>query len=510
MNRRKVIVSSMAVFILFIVFIIQKEETNMADNTDTDEWVPDDSYLRENGINVVEYGVKGDGIADDTVNFQRAIDHAAENNKILIVPAKTYLVSPLKYRDSTSSDWWCLSIPSDAKIYFEPGALLKLVDHAPQKTRVLVISEVSNVNIYGRVEVDGSAHTVVNGNEHMHGIFIYDAKRIFIESAYAYNTYGDNLFVGGTEENYSEFVTINYFKGVKAGRKNVVIHYVDQLHIGTAILDNSAGGVDGNWTGENSLDLEPDGYKGKKKFYQRIDYLSTYGKGNDFTVGTKRELADKWILEIDQFNVSIMEGTSGGLQSYASTLKIGKLFMKSSANNGDNDLDLSYSANWTIDEAYFLNGKGYVISAKEQRKEKPNLKIRKLFISKPDGKGLELWGADASIEYLEANTIQGEVLNVFATNKQHVSIENMVTRNSGRKELIAISDYGFQPTVNIENLLVSDDRLKKVEHILYLKTQKAADGVYIANIQNYNRLNMLSFGPAVKRKEADIQKGDGS
>ena len=137
--------------------------------------------IRENGINIEEYGVKGDGITDDTEKFQFAVNDAAKKNKILIVPSNTYLVSPLKYRDSSSSDWWCIEIPSNAEIYFESGALLKLVDNAPEWTRVLVISEVSNVHIYGHVEVDGSGDTVLHGNEHMHGIFIYDAKNISIE-----------------------------------------------------------------------------------------------------------------------------------------------------------------------------------------------------------------------------------------------------------------------------------------------------------------------------------------
>ena len=409
----------------------------------------DISLTKENSISIEEYGVKGDGITDDTERFQFAIEDAVKKNKILIVPANTYLVSPLKSRDSSSLDWWCIDIPSNAEIYFESGALLKLVDNAPQWTRVLVLNEVSNVNIYGHVEVDGSADTVLNGNEHMHGIFIYDSKNILIESAYSYNSYGDNLFIGGTEENYSDQVTINYFKGVTAGRKNLVIHYVDRLHIGTAILDNSQGGEGGNWKGENSLDLEPDDYKGTRDFYQRIDYISTYGTGNDFTVGTKKESAEKWILDIGQFHVLLMEGASGGLHSYAITLKIDQLFMKASSNKEESSLDLSYSAIWEINEAYIVNGKGYTIVAKEQALEKPNIKIRKLFISKPEGKGLELWGADATINYLEVDRVQGQVLKVFATNNQQVAIQEFIVRNSGKEEIISISDYGFQPIVKI-------------------------------------------------------------
>lgn len=462
---------------------------------------PSATFIKEKGINLEEYGVKGDGVTDDTENFQLAIDDAVRKKKILIIPAKTYKVSPLKYRETDSSDWWCLRIPSESQIYFEEGAIIKLVDDAPEWTRVFVMDGVSNINIYGNLEIDGSAETVTNGNEHMAGIFIYDSKNVFIESAYSHNCYGDNLFIGGLENQYSENIKIKYFKGVIAGRKNLVIHYVDKLHIETAILDNSKGGVDGKWTGENSLDLEPDDYLGKKKFYQRIDYLSTYGKGNDFTIGTKKKFAKKWVLDIGDFTVILMDGSIQGLLSYACTVKIDKLIIQSSNQNNDIGIKLSYSAFWEIKEAYFIGGKGHAIFAKEEKGEKPNLILGKVFISKPEGKGIELWGSDAKIDYLEINTIKERGIKIFATNKQEVEIKSLLTRNSGREEIVSVSDYGFEPIVRINKISVSDNRLRQVKNIIYLDTQKAVEGFEIESIQNYDKINVFSYGPTVTRKK---------
>lgn len=496
MNVKWISIIGALILVLLLVFCLQNRGVNiMFSQKKLTNENPGMPYINKNGVSIDKYGVKGDGITDDTENFQRAIDDAVKNNKILIVPAKVYVVSPLKYRDPTSSEWWCLNIPSNAQIYFEKGAIVKLVADAPTWTRVIVMDEVSNIKFYGRLEVDGNASTVTNGNEHMAGIFIYDAQNIFIESAYAHDCYGDNLFIGGLEDNYADNVRILYFKGVTAGRKNLVIHYVDRLHIGTVVLDNSQGGADSNWSGDNSLDLEPDDFIGKKSFYQRIDHLSTYGKGNDFTVGTEKKVAEKWILDIGTFHVVLMTGSTVGLQSYACTVKVDKLVMKSLSSNNDIGLSLSYAAFWEINNAYFVDGNDYAISAREEGREKPNLKIGKLIISRPNGKGISLWGADATIDYLEANTVNGTVLRVFATNVQLVTIEKFMTRNSSKTQIIDISDYGFLPQVKIDELSVSDNRQTKAKQIIYLDSQKAVDGFEVKQIHNYDKLKEVTLGP---------------
>lgn len=500
MNKKWISIIGALIVILLVVFCLQNRGVNnLFSQKKLVNENPGMPYIKKNGVSIDKYGVKGDGITDDTENFQRAIDDAVKNNKILIVPAKVYVVSPLKYRDPTSSDWWCLNIPSNAQIYFEKGAIVKLVADAPTWTRVIVIDGVSNIKFYGRLEVNGNAATVTNGNEHMAGIFIYDAQNIFIESAYAHDCYGDNLFIGGLEDNYADDVRILYFKGVTAGRKNLVIHYVDRLHIGTAALDNSRGGVSNKWKGENSLDLEPDDFFGNRSFYQRIDHLSTYGKGNDFTVGTEKKMAEKWILDIGTFHVVLMPGATEGLQSYACTVKVDKLVVKSLASNNDIGMSISYAAIWEINKAYFVDGNNYAISAREEGGEKPNLTINQLIISRPKGKGISLWGADATIDYLEANSVNETVLKVFATNVQQVTIEKFMTRNSSKTQIIDISDYGFLPKVSINELSVSDDRQAKAKQIIYLDTQKAVDGFEAKQIHNYDKLNEVTVGPGITK-----------
>ncbi|MFK9119154.1 NosD domain-containing protein [Peribacillus frigoritolerans] len=51
--------------------------------------------IKERGISVKKFGVKGDGVTDDTVKIQTAIDYCATNKLILIFPFGVYNVSTL-------------------------------------------------------------------------------------------------------------------------------------------------------------------------------------------------------------------------------------------------------------------------------------------------------------------------------------------------------------------------------------------------------------------------------
>lgn len=47
-------------------------------------------------VSVLEFKVTGDGVTDDTANFQKAIDFAVDNDRSLYVPEGVYLVSDLE------------------------------------------------------------------------------------------------------------------------------------------------------------------------------------------------------------------------------------------------------------------------------------------------------------------------------------------------------------------------------------------------------------------------------
>ncbi|WP_409341833.1 glycosyl hydrolase family 28-related protein [Paenibacillus sp. MBLB4367] len=448
-----------------------------------------------NHVNVLSEGALGDGITDDTVNLQRTIDKAAAVGITVYFPAKTYLVSPKKARNGASNDWWCLTIPSNASIRFQPGAVLKVIDNAPATTRILVMNRVNNVNLMGHVEIDGRSGTVKAGNEHMAGIFIFSSTKISMESAYSHDSYGDNLFVGGTEEEPSEQVAIRYFKGTTAGRKNMVIHYVDNLHVGTAVLDNSLGGAP-NFKGSNSLDVEPDAFKGSRSFKQWIDNLTTYGTGNDFTVGTERALAEKWVVKVGNFTsytVGIekdVDGDTSSLLMYAITLIIDKFTLVSKDDNANKGVKMIYGGVLEIRNAQIEGGRGMALDLHSQSNDKkPKVEIGTLKVDRPLGGGIRAWGADVSIDHFEVKRLMGKALDLYGTTEHSVSIKNAKIVDSGAEQSLYVAKYEDNKTrLDIGTLLVMDSRTKKVGHILEFGSEAAKSDTRIGKIYNPNNI----------------------
>ncbi|TKH00648.1 hypothetical protein FC682_24010 [Peribacillus simplex] len=499
MKRRNFIRNILLFTIAFVFgYSVKKEGDNLilqpADSTMYK--VKDEKSILDTSegiVSVTDFNI-GTENEDVTVKLQEAIDYATTNNLVLRFPPRVYLVSPEKYRDTLSFGWSCLRANDNTKFHFEKGTILQLVDDAPAWSRVFVIENVSNVRVTGHLEIDGRCSTITNGNEHMSGVFIYNSKNIEIESLYSHDCYGDNLFVGGTEIEYSENVKVNYFNGTKAGRKNLVIHYVDKLHMGTVLLDNSEGGSDGDFSGERSLDLEPDNFLGTRTFYQRIDYLSTYGKGNDFTVGKDKEQAKKWILEIGTFNVRVMKGsTIPPLLSYAITVRIDNLKLTSTSEAGVG-ISLQHAAIWEINDALIENGVGYAIDARATSGgRRPILNIRNLTIKNTE-QGISLWGANATFGNVNAKDIADRVLYIFSTADHDVSINNLFTSDCGLYVINISSISTHKPFININNINISDKRPTKATSILLVETPAASNGLRVGNIYNPDGVTELSFG----------------
>lgn len=469
---------------------------------------------KDNYFNVMnpQFNVRTDG-KDTTLALREVINYCKLNNKIPYFPKGTYTVAPDLWRTGIRSDryWACLDIPSDITLHFEKGAILQLIVNAPAWTRVLVISS-SNVSITGEVEIDGQCRTVTNGNEHMAGLFIFNAKNLYIQSVYSHDCYGDNVFIGGTEQSYSDNVVIDYVNGVKAGRKNLVIHYVDKLHIKTALLDNSQGGASDGWIGDHSLDLEPDAFKGTRKFHQKIDYLSTYGTGNDFTVGITQELARMWVLEVGTFNVKRIRTELTGksvILSYGLTAKIDNLNIVQDENETAVGLDLKYSAMWEIRNLSIEGGLDYAIRINSANGNVPSLKANSIEINRPNGKGLDIESAYVNIGVLKANKLKDLLLDVFAINSNFaVTIDSIISIDSCSSYIVNLSGSAGQvPYVFIYNIFVTDSRTVKPAAIINCWTTGAVNGLTLGSIRNPDSIKELNFSANINTKYLKIAGG---
>ncbi|OMC69734.1 hypothetical protein BK121_14000 [Paenibacillus odorifer] len=457
-------------------------------------------------VNVRSYGAVGNGIKDDTVAIQNAINAGNAKNKVVIFPPGVYKVSSGRMRNPSILDWWCLRIPAKTNLSFEAGSKLVLAPNPPSDTRVLVILNASNITIAGTLEIDGSASTVKTAvNDQLHGLFISSSQNITIESVYSHDCYGDNIFIGGTEEIPSVNVHIGYARCETAGRKNFVVHFVDQLHVNRAVLNNSRGGAPG-FTGANSLDLEPDVFKGTRSFYQRFDSLTTIGFGNDLSAGLTDAIARLWTLDIGSLDMRVSGSVSPALLSYGLTLKINHLAIRSTDHKANFGLQTIYSQFIDIASAKFDGiGGPAIYAAFNAAGGKPRLHIGSLGMygsGSTLASGVRIDGGDLYVGTIDAQDLTGNTLHLFTTESDAMAtVDNMIVRNSGTNQVVLVSSYGAaKPSLRLNNVAVFDTRAVKVKRILEFETLIGMQGTSLGTLYNpYSLLEWFSTYGNFKR-----------
>lgn len=226
---------------------------------------------------------------------------------------------------------WCISIPTGATLIFEDGATIQAKAGQKNWNRTVVAVNVSNFRIFGELKVDANVLNIgTPNNEHMHGVFLFNATNFYIEAINSQNARGDNVYLGGTDN--SRGTSDGYIGRIAAkvaGRKNLVWQAIDNIDIGSAYLDNSSGGAAiysgvADTTDGNCFDVEPDSFTGATRNSGTIGYLYTKGAGNDFTAGTTATQADNFVVNIGQWDcVIVPRSTVPWHTHYGMTLNIG-------------------------------------------------------------------------------------------------------------------------------------------------------------------------------------------
>lgn len=253
----------------------------------------------------------------------------AAGNPLVISEGKTYIVSydPVSTLGGGAYGYSIL-VPNNAVI-FANGGLIKQSDDAPDWCRTISFTGASGFQVYGTLRVDANVDEVTTGNEHMHGVFFYNSTNFYVGAIDSINARGDNVYIGGTSNTRGTCDGyIGRIVGTKAGRKNLVGQCFDNLHIGSAILDNSTGGAAifggvADTTDGNSFDIESDSFDGTVPNRMVIDYLYTKGAGNDLSAGITATIADAMVVSIGKWNCEIVSrATVPWYLQYAVTVNI--------------------------------------------------------------------------------------------------------------------------------------------------------------------------------------------
>lgn len=132
------------------------------------------------------------GTLTSSANLTSQLQDALDTGKDVFFPKGTYWV------DGTPAN--ALSPSSGQTIYFEAGAILKVIPNGLDTYYAIDLTGLSNVTIEGHGEIVGErgSHTGPSTDEHGFGIACLNATNIVVRDLRFRDFYGDGIYVGGT------------------------------------------------------------------------------------------------------------------------------------------------------------------------------------------------------------------------------------------------------------------------------------------------------------------------
>ncbi|KAB8313987.1 hypothetical protein SD81_040215 [Tolypothrix campylonemoides VB511288] len=140
-------------------------------------------------LDVRRFGAKGDGIADDTAAFQRAIDALPEAGGTVRVPDGDYRIDPLR----------SVRLRSRMHLQLAPGARLHAIPNAAERAYVLNAHGVRDVEISGgRILGERHRHLGTRG-EWGHGLMVRGCTGVTVRDLRIDDCWGDGISIGGID-----------------------------------------------------------------------------------------------------------------------------------------------------------------------------------------------------------------------------------------------------------------------------------------------------------------------
>lgn len=147
-------------------------------------------------VNVKDYGVKGDGITNDTLAIQQVLRDFAGVNTVFF-PSGTYLVAGDAILSGNVGKAG-IQIPSDSSIVFADGAELQLITTTATTYNVLCIYNVNNVKIVGGKligDTDNHPPEILGSTFNGIGLRIQGATNVFVSGMSAEKMYADGFAI---------------------------------------------------------------------------------------------------------------------------------------------------------------------------------------------------------------------------------------------------------------------------------------------------------------------------
>lgn len=213
-----------------------------ADGADGSAGPPGADGTLNDYFDVTEYGAVGDGITDDRLAIQAAIEAAnAAGGGTVYVPAGTYIVS------ENGSNFYCLLLRANVHLRgaSQGASVLKQVAGIALSVRLLYVDTddvlITDITLDG----DQAAQSV---SEHRHGIIATTCERLKVERVTSQNFTGDGFYLSTGSRDASFFAvraTGNNRNGITLGSDVAGVYIgADSHFVGNAVqqVDSEPGG----------------------------------------------------------------------------------------------------------------------------------------------------------------------------------------------------------------------------------------------------------------------------